>query len=1729
MKTKKIAMCIVLLVTVALVISSISLILGSNLSKATPDDTTTVIIKTDENIENYGIKPEITYDSFVTADLNSNSIEKLRAMGFTVYEPEDINNIKLRYKEFDVKNGAPDIPENLKIDEYPMDYKGARIVKFKGPVKEEWKTELKHMGVEIDGYLPENSFMVKMDGFTAEEVTNLDYVQWIGIHQPAYKIQPRLLNINGLVDVEVITERPVYAWSVAKVIMDNNGIIRDVAKTSDRGIVKATIDSSMIDLLAMNNRVKWIDRTMLPELHNAGAQDIVQTGVDGGGTPIWGHGIEGAGQIVGYSDTGLDYDHNLFRDPDGPDPRQNPNHRKIARYMTTAVNKADVGWYVDSQPDDADGCNSLPPSGHGSHVGGTIAGNDDYVSGGSGNDGMAPQAKLYFDDVGIVMEGTDGYYHDSLSGIPGDYEDMWQPAYDDNVRVYSHSWGRNFTFSYYTNGARMADKFMWEHKEMLLLFSNGNDGAEGANSVGSPASAKNIISVGASGNDGNYENVADFSSLGPTDDGRIKPTLVAPGQTLDSAAADDGANAPGDHYADNTTNQADETGMQGTSMSCPATAGSAALVREYFTDGFYPSGTEINSDGFEPSAALLKAMLVNGAYEITGTNSDKLGEGVYPNNAQGWGQMNLENSMYFDGDTRKTKVVEHPGLMTGESASYEFYVSDNSEAFEATLVWTDYPGEVESSQPLVNNLDLDVTDPGSNNYKGNVFSGINPGQSATGGSYDNENPVEGVLRLNPSTGTYTVNIDAANVPNGRVQPFSLVVTGGLDTSYGTISLNETRYHEHDTVEITVEDTGQSGSVDVDVTSTTETTAETVSLAETDTGSGRFVGTIQTNYAAPSANGMIEVSDGDTLTASYADPSPSHTATATATIDASPPMISNVFADNIANTAAKINWDTDETSDSTVYYGTSSDAGTWTNSESLTELTQVHGVTLRGLSPQQTYYYDVESTDWAGHTTRADNNGNHYTFTTSTNPVVLCVVDEDVPSDADMYIKDYELSLEHYGWTYVSWDTTDLGIPSTSDLENAQVVMWDTAQGYPQLGSTERSQIGPYLQQADSRFFAIGQDIGWDMSNDGTDSDEQWYNDYLLSIFRQDDADGGGGDGTIDVIGQSGDPISGAYTGGITLDQSVFGSTRFWPDDITNDYGTMCWDYSTHAGGGDAAGIRADSSQTSGGGRPGQHRLVYEAWAHQMMGDTTWPPSTYDATRADIVDKSVSWLLGNNHPTVTLSAPTGGETWSGTNSITWSKDDPDADNVYVDIYISDDSGQTWVQESSGETGTSYSWDTTTVENGDTYRVKLYAYDDGTPSLNDVDSSASDFTVDNGDSGDNTGPAIWAGSVDTTPDPVDSGSVITITATADDSSNGDSNIQAAEYYIDRVPDGSPDGTMSATDGTFDEVTEDITADHTVSSSSGEHTLYVRAQDTANNWGDYETCTFEVLGGSSNPPSITITAPNGGESWEQGTTQTITWTTTTGDGTITGVDLEYSTDNGGSWTTIVTGTNDDGSHDWSVPFEPSDQCLVRGTVHDDQPASGTDTSDATFTIDYNTHALGTLSSSDGGGWNFVSFNLDANGDNYAVANDLVEILEDTEYGIPGSYDKVMYYSAADDDWKTYVPGRSTQYNDLSTWNTQMGLWIHMTVDDSLTVEGTRQSTTDITLYPGWNMVSYPSSESGTDVPDDVSTVGYYDGAAEYNLAYDQTPGDMTLNPGEAYWFYYTGTSSWTWTVTY
>jgi hypothetical protein len=133
-------------------------------------------------------------------------------------------------------------------------------------------------------------------------------------------------------------------------------------------------------------------------------------------------------------------------------------------------------------------------------------------------------------------------------------------------------------------------------------------------------------------------------------------------------------------------------------------------------------------------------------------------------------------------------------------------------------------------------------------------------------------------------------------------------------------------------------------------------------------------------------------------------------------------------------------------------------------------------------------------------------------------------------------------------------------------------------------------------------------------------------------------------------------------------------------------------------------------------------------------------------------------------------------------------------------------------------------------------------------------------------------------------------------------------------------------------------------------------VRISDASDgNPSDVSNGSFTITG---SPTSVTMTRPNGGESWTAGTSQQINWTST---GVIANVRLEYSLNNGGSWSNIVASTNNDGSFNWNIPAVESDEALVR--VSDAGNSSINDISDNVFTIESGASASVALTVPNGG----------------------------------------------------------------------------------------------------------------------------------------------------------------------
>jgi outer membrane protein assembly factor BamB len=952
--------------------------------------------------------------------------------------PEYMKYITVNNYRFDPLAETPSIPASLRFDSIPVDQDFYYLVQFNGPVTPAMKSALAETGVTILDYISYNAFIVRADGAAMGRAASLSVVRWTGVFQPAYKLSPRLSEEYGAI-VQAALERansgadaaggvvtsigtgvPAKSLSVDSFgaptsagagtgfspratavssgasaraatlgpAADSKRITVEVASFertrvsevlqaasffggqqiaysySQSGAVRTEIEKGAVGLLARVPGVMFIDRSVQPYVFNDLARWVIQSGdVDTFATPVHDHGIYGTGQTVTLGDTGIDFKHPAFWDNNTP----GPDARKVTDYYPACTDHCD---------DVDNGIN------HGTHTSGSVAGDDgtwhvydgtpDGSNGAAGpHDGQAFDAHLQVTDMS-----DDGFfvYFDTMTAV-------WQRAVDRDSWIHSNSWGS--CCSEYIQESADTDDFIWNNQDFLVVFAAGNSGS-GLNSMNPFAGAKNVIAAGATSNGAGLENIASFSSRGPMADGRLKPDVMAPGVSVWSAEGRD----PG----------GDGTGyfqLSGTSMATPTVAGGAALVRQYYMDGWYPTGAAVPVNAFTPSAALIKATLINSAVEMTGSGAYANGESYYPNDNQGFGRVLLDNGLFFAGNTRGLILDDHrAGINTGDSVSYALAVGDSSLPVEITLVWSDFRGTPGTRPNLVNDLDLTVTAPDGTVYRGNQYAGMNPGESSPNpADRDALNNVESVLVItNVQSGLWTVDIAGFNIPQGP-QSFALVMTGGIATNRGSIQLDHERYQSTATVNIKVVDTGPNAdpgapdTLTVNVTSTTETTPEVVTLTETSDQSSVFAGSIPLQAGAPvGGDNILQVTDGDTILADYFDADNglggSGPVSDSAVVDDTAPAISGVSATGLRFNRATIGWTTDELSSSVLHYGASTPPGT-----TLSDARRVtdHAITASGLLENTTYYYSVESTDEAGNAALDDNGTAYYSFTTLAKP------------------------------------------------------------------------------------------------------------------------------------------------------------------------------------------------------------------------------------------------------------------------------------------------------------------------------------------------------------------------------------------------------------------------------------------------------------------------------------------------------------------------------------------------------------------------------------------------------------------------------------------------------------------------------------------------------------------------------------------------------------------------
>ena len=693
------------------------------------------------------------------------------------------------------------------------------IIQTTGPMSASQIQELADLGLRITSTLGPNQYRLR--GESAADAATLKtkpYIATVALYGADQKIDPALTSASASATIRMAGAGPASVRTLVQldpqsdpaVTITQLAQIGTVTESTSRRVLAEIPVDRLAEAAALHG-VLAIEPEPENRLHNNVARGLIH--VDTVAAAV---GLDGSGEIVGVSDSGVDNGNN--------------DATILADFRGRIVNiRATVSKAAFGVSDGADLNN------HGTHVCGSILGDG---SNSNGNlRGMAPAARLTILSMGPNNGTGLSVPIDLVAGVFTD-------AYADGAHLHSNSWGSSSAASFgkYNGQASDVDTFMRDHRDILILFAAGNAGP-GASTVSPPGTAKNCLTVGASesqrplpatihidpnlqDNDSNPatpkvnvplqlpmgtqadnpDDIAGFSSRGPTNDtgdSRIKPDLVAPGTFILScrssvSTADVGPDGlpsvPPSFYADDkdglaTHDEAVGRGLpgarffgtwnentpdapagsgpiyqqnyfydSGTSMATPITAGATTLLRQYLRQ---------QRGIASPSGALIKALLINGA-TVPAAQSN------VPDNTRGFGWLNMENTIRPVPTGQQSFADDiQLAVATGDVRHFQVQLADPAQPFRVTMAYTDHPGK-----GIQNRLYLRVITPAAVTIDGDVtaFPTVS-------------NNVQRVHIDAPAPGLYTIEVHGIDVTHGIAallpqvrQDFALAVINGVGVS-----------------------------------------------------------------------------------------------------------------------------------------------------------------------------------------------------------------------------------------------------------------------------------------------------------------------------------------------------------------------------------------------------------------------------------------------------------------------------------------------------------------------------------------------------------------------------------------------------------------------------------------------------------------------------------------------------------------------------------------------------------------------------------------------------------------------------------------------------------------------------------------------------------------------------------------------------------------------------------
>jgi subtilisin-like proprotein convertase family protein len=744
------------------------------------------------------------YEEFTLAEAAGGADARLRHAGAD--RRDDMREVSLPAAELDPKAERA----SLAAKEAPERDEALAVVQFIGPVKESWLERLEATGARVVQYAAQNAYVVHARGDALARVERLvgtdTAVRAVAPVRARDKVEDALTR-GDTRSVAVQTIAGPAGAGARREALAAGPRVRAESQVGELRTQFLELDGAEAATLATDPAVVAIVPYGEPRLLDERAAQIVAGNLTSGGAPS-GPGYLGWLSGKGFPSTTF-ANFTIDVTDEGLDNGSAPWHSDFYEDGNgSGAGRVDYATDYTSDPTARD-C-----GGHGTNVA-SIAAGFGTGTGSTREDGagfkhgigVAPRARIGASKIFNCAGQFD--YFGSFTGVVSD-------TYAAGARISNNSWGFSDRGSY-SPDSQEYDALVRDaqpqpgiagNQEMVEVFAAGNEGDEvtgggneGYGSVGSPATAKNVIAVGASesvreigGEDGcgasdaeadDAGDIINFSSRGPTDDLRVKPDLVAPGTHVAGAAPQHGA-----YDGNGVCNKQFPAGnvfyslVSGSSQAAPEVAGAAALIRSWYSR---PS-----VGGAAPSPALTKAILANTATDLQGGDNGKgaLIEGA-PNHDQGWGRVDMGEVL--DSVTREYYDQSTTLATSGDSFLKTYEVADSARPLKVTLAWTDAPGMVDADAD-VNNLDL-VVEAGGRTYKGNVLGG---GQSIPGGSADPRNNLESVILPSGTSGRFAVKVVGTNIPGDGVpgnadptdQDFALVVSNATEQPPSPVLVHE---------------------------------------------------------------------------------------------------------------------------------------------------------------------------------------------------------------------------------------------------------------------------------------------------------------------------------------------------------------------------------------------------------------------------------------------------------------------------------------------------------------------------------------------------------------------------------------------------------------------------------------------------------------------------------------------------------------------------------------------------------------------------------------------------------------------------------------------------------------------------------------------------------------------------------------------------------------------------